>query len=80
MKENQTYDIYYDKEADFLEIFFGEPSKCLAEEVEEGVFVRRDENTNEVKSIGILRFKKRVEVLKKILQKVNMDFPLKISV
>ena len=46
-QENHTYDIYYDKEADFLEIFFGKPSKSHAEEIEEGVFVRRDENTNE---------------------------------
>jgi len=78
--ENNTYDIYYDKEADFLEIFFGEPSKCLAEEMQEGVFIRRDENTNEIKSIGILSFKKRVGVLKQILQKVNIDFPLEISI
>ena len=78
--ENNTYDIYYDKEADFLEIFFGEPSKCLTEEMQEGVFIRRDENTNEIKSIGILSFKKRVGVLKQILQKVNIDFPLEISI
>ncbi|MBU2052911.1 MAG: DUF2283 domain-containing protein [Nanoarchaeota archaeon] len=79
-QETNTYDIYYDKEADFLEIFFGEPSKSNAEEIEEGVFVRRDENTNEVKSIGILSFKKRAGVLKEILKRVNMDFPLEISV
>jgi len=30
----QTYDIYYDEEADFLEIFFGEPSEAYAEEPE----------------------------------------------
>jgi uncharacterized protein YuzE len=78
--ENSTYDIYYDKEADFLEIFFGEPSESNAEEIEEGIFIRRDENTNEVKSIGILSFKKRAWVLKEILKKVNIDFPLEISI
>lgn len=80
MKENNTYDIYYDQEADFLEILFGEPSKCSTEEIEEGVFIRRDEKTNNIKSIGILSFKKRAEILKATLQKVNVDFPLEISV
>jgi len=51
--------IHYDEEADFFEITVGRPTKCIANEVEKGVFVRRDEKTNEVKSIGILNFKKK---------------------
>ena len=71
--------IYYDEEADFLEVFIGELSKCHAEELEPGVFIRRDEKTNEIKSIGILSFKKRSEILKKILQKVDVELPSEIS-
>ncbi len=80
MKPNQTYDIYYDEESDFLEVFFGEPTKCYAEEPENGVFIRRDEETNEVKSVGIFSFKKRAQLLKKILEKINLKLPLEISV
>ena len=59
MTPNQTYDIYYDEEADYLEVFFGAPSNCYANEIETGVFIRKDEKTDEVKSIGIFSFKKR---------------------
>ena len=78
-EENKTYEIYYDKEADFLEVFLGEPTKCNAEEIEEGVFLRRDNETNQVKSIGILSFKKRVEILKQILKRFNLELPLTIT-
>ncbi|MBI2629442.1 DUF2283 domain-containing protein [Candidatus Pacearchaeota archaeon] len=78
--ENQTYDIYYDEEGDFLEITFGLPSeKEYTEEIEEGVFITKDEETREIKGIGILSFKKRSRILKEILQKVKMRFPLEID-
>lgn len=77
--ESKTYNIYYDEESDFLEVFFGEPSESYAEEVEPGVFVRKDDNTNEVKSIGILSYKKRVKVLPDFLKKINLKFPMNIS-
>ena len=73
------YEIYYDKEADFLEVFFGEPTPCYAEEPEEGVFIRKDENTNEVKSVGILSFGKRAYLLKKLLQNLNKTLPNEID-
>ena len=75
----KNYEIHYDEEADFLEVFFGEPTPCLAEEIEPDVFVRRDEKTNEVKSIGIFSFKKRVGILKEVLQKINLKMPLNVS-
>ena len=81
MIEHHTYDIYYDKEGDFLEITFGEPpAKEYADEIEEGVFITKSEDTNEIYGIGILSFKKRVEILRKILDKFNIDMPLNISV
>ena len=76
----KTYEVYYDENADFLEVFFGEPSECSADEMEEGIFVRRDKKTGEVKSIEIPGFKKRPEIFKKILEKINMKFPLKINI
>jgi uncharacterized protein YuzE len=74
------YEVYYDEVADFLELYFGESSECYSEEIEEGVFIRKDKKTNEIKSIEILAFKKRgAQILKKILEQINMKFPLRIS-
>lgn len=80
-EENQTYDVYYDKEADFLEVSFGESAtEGATEEIEIGIFITRDIETKEIKNIGILDFKKRVYILKQILNRFNITFPLKIEV
>jgi len=79
-QENCTYDIYYDREGDFLEITFDlPPEKTCAEEIEPGVFVSKNEKTEEIYGIGILGFSKRVELLKKILNRIKISFPLDIN-
>jgi len=78
--EKQNYEIHYDEIADFLEIFLGDPSESYAEEIEPGIVIRKDEKTDEIKSIGIFSFKKRAVALREILKKVNLNFPLDISV
>ncbi len=80
MNEDQTYDVYYDQKGDFLEVSLGEPAEeGTTEEIESGVFITREADTKEVKNIGILDFKKRVIVLKHILKKLNISFPLDIT-
>ena len=80
-REFETYEIYYDEAGDFLEITFGlPPEKEYTDEIEPGVFITKDEITNEVKGVGILTFKKRVEILNKVLIKINKKIPLKISI
>jgi len=76
----QRYEVHYDEVADFLEMFIGEPTECYAEEIEPGIFIRKDEKTDEIKSIGIFSFKKRTQVLKEVLEKINLRFPLNVSV
>jgi len=79
--ENNIYEIYYDKEGDFLELSFGGPAKeGTTEEIEEGVFVSVENDTGEIRDIGILDFKTRVEILTRILDKYNIDLPLKIGI
>ncbi|MBI2667877.1 DUF2283 domain-containing protein [Candidatus Woesearchaeota archaeon] len=68
--------IYYDEEGDFLEIMIGKPSEGIAEEVQPGVFVRRDMKNNEIKSIGILNFKKRT----KKIPDIDLSIPVKIEI
>lgn len=83
MKNQETFDIYYDELGDFLEISFGLPPKTEhTEDIEEGIFVTKDGETNEIKSIGIINFKKRAReaILRRILKQLGMSIPLEISV
>ena len=74
MKEQMS--VNYDEEGDFLEINIGSKSECYAEEIEPGVFIRKDERTDEIKGIGIIDFKKRSKSLKDI----GLALPFKIEV
>jgi len=79
--EDKIYSIYYDEEGDFLEITFSEPPEIeYTNEIEEGVFITRNETTNEVYSVGILSFKKRIGILKRILSKFNKKLPKEIDI
>ncbi len=64
--------INYDKDGDFLEIFIGESRKSYAREVKPGVFLRINEKTEEVTSVEIIGFKKRVKELKNGINKTKM--------
>lgn len=80
MKE--AIDIYYDEAGDYLEVSFGAPPKKeYTEDVDPNeVLITRDEDTNEVKSIGILAFKKREYSLKEVLKRLNLSMPLEVSI
>ncbi len=83
MKNQETFDVYYDELGDFLEISFGlAPETEYTEDLEEGIFVTKDRKTNEIKSIGILSFKKRAKeaILKRILKQLGISIPLEISI
>ena len=83
MKNQETFDLYYDELGDFLEISFGlAPETEYTEDLEEGIFVTKDRKTNEVKSIGILSFKKRAKeaILKRVLKQLGISIPLEISI
>ncbi len=67
--------VYYDQEADFLEINLGNFPASYVRDITEGVFERIDEKTGEVVGIGILSFKKRTANQKEI----DVEVPLKIA-
>ena len=86
MKNQKTFDVYYDELGDFLEISFGLPPETeYTEDIEEGIFVTKDRETQEIKGIGILNFKKRTKevILKRVLKQLGMSFgkviPIEIS-
>ncbi len=69
-------DIYYDEEGDFLEITIANPpQESYCEDINEDVFVRREEDTHEIVRIGILNFKLNAKDSKEILAHV----PVKIN-
>lgn len=77
---NQTYEMYYDEEGDFLEISLGDPAEeGTTEEIEQGIFITKDVETRRITDIGILDFKERCNILSEILKKININFPLNIS-
>ena len=69
-------DIYYDEEGDFLEITIVNPPKeSYCEDINEDVFIRRDEYSHDIIGIGILNFRLHANDLKDILASV----PVKIN-
>ena len=74
MKEEMR--VYLDEESDFLEISVGTPSDSISIEIKPGIFIRKDEKTQEVKSVGILNFKKRAKGINEIIE---LKLPIKIE-
>jgi len=67
--------IYYDEESDYLTIFIGDSKPNYGEDIEEGITLFKDEETNEVIGIGILSFRKRTKSLKDI----ELKLPFKVN-
>ncbi len=75
------YEIYYDEESDFLEISFGESAnEGTTEEIEPGIFLTKDIQTDKITNIGIMDFRKGANILRRILTELNISFPLKIDI
>mgnify|MGYP001597583850 CR=1 FL=1 len=55
---NQEMHIYYDKEGDYLEIRFGEPTESTYEKIGPDTFVRIDRKTKEVKGYAVYNVQK----------------------
>ena len=60
-------EIYYDEEADYLEIFSEERGKDYGEHINEDVVLFKDQETDEILGVGIFNFKKRAKNLQNIL-------------
>lgn len=54
-----TVQTRYDEEHDVLYLFFGEPRVAYEDEVASGVFLRRDESTDEVVGVVIMGMRDR---------------------
>lgn len=68
--------IYYDEEDDLLEIQIGDPAPAYYEEINEGVFERRDEKTNKITGFAVFSFRKRISDKKNI----NVEVPVGVEI
>ena len=48
---SKNIEIYYDSEADILELTIGEPSSCIFAEVDDDLFEARDEKNRRIKRL-----------------------------
>lgn len=60
----------YDEEADYLEIFVGEPREDYGEHKSEDIVIFKYEDNNQLYGIGIFNFKKRAVNLNDVLNKL----------
>ena len=76
MEIRQNLEIYYDDEADILEIFLGKPADCYFNEIEDDLFEGREEGSNKLIGFKVFNFKKRGG-MKSI--KINLPANIKIE-
>ena len=76
IKVKKPMNIHYDEEGDFLEITIANPpKKSYCEDVNNDIFIRKDEKTDEIIGVGISNFKKHTENFKE----VQLDIPVQIK-
>jgi uncharacterized protein YuzE len=66
----------YDEEADYLEIFVGEPREDYGEHVSEDIVIFKYEDNDELYGIGIFNFKKRAANLNDVLSKLPVSIKI----
>ncbi|OYT41254.1 hypothetical protein B6U80_01710 [Candidatus Pacearchaeota archaeon ex4484_26] len=57
--KQKNLEVYYDEEADILEIFIGKPTETYFDEIADDLFEGKDEKTDELKGFKIFNFRKR---------------------
>ena len=67
--------IYYDIEADILEIQIGKPTETYYDEIDDDLFEGHDEKTGELKGFKIFNFKKRGG-----MKSINIPLPANVSI
>mgnify|MGYP001591401203 CR=1 FL=1 len=70
-------EMHYDEEADYLEIFVGEPRPDYGEHLSKDIVLFKYEDNDKLYGIGIFNFKKRASNLKDILS--NLPISIKIE-
>lgn len=56
--------IYYDKRHDILHVFLGSPINAFADEEFPGIYVSRNDDTNDIVGLTIIDYTKKKQLLK----------------
>ena len=76
--KQKNLELYYDIEADILEIIIGEPSSCYFDEVSDDIFEAHDEVNGELKGYKIFNFLKKGGF--KDLKKIRILLPAGVDI
>ena len=66
----------YDEEADYLEIFVGEPREDYGEHFSKDIVLFKYEDNDQLYGIGIFNFKKRAANLNDVLSKLPVSIKI----
>ena len=66
----------YDEEADYLEIFVGEPREDYGEHISKDIVIFKYEDNGQLYGVGIFNFKKRASDLKDVLSKLPVSIKI----
>ncbi len=72
----KNMEIRYDEEADYLEIFVGEPREDYGEHISEDIVIFKYENNDQLYGVGIFNFKKRAANLSDVLSKLPVSIKI----
>ena len=68
--------MHYDEEADYLEIFVGEPREDYGEHISKDIVIFKYEDNGQLYGVGIFNFKKRASDLKDVLSKLPVSIKI----
>jgi uncharacterized protein YuzE len=71
-----SMDIQYDPSADVLYCSFGKPQEAIGEEVDEGIIVRRNVETNAIVGITVIDFSRRFSERPGEVVSIPLDAPV----
>ena len=69
-------EIHYDEEADYLEIFVGEPRVDYGEHISKDIVLFKYEDNDQLYGIGIFNFKKRATDLNDVLSELPVSIKI----
>ncbi len=69
-------EMHYDEEADYLEIFVGEPRADYGEHTSQDIVLFKYEDNDQLYGVGIFNFKKRASDLKDVLSKLPVSIKI----
>ena len=73
---NHKMEIKYDEEADYLEIFVGEPREDYGDHISKDIVLFKYEDNDQLYGIGIFNFKKRAANLNDVLSKLPVSIKI----